>query len=264
MDELLISARRAAAVVGLRRRRAARLRRDRADHRPGRCRARSTLLLVGFLAYAGHAAARVRRVVMIGGRAGRRRAGLRRGAAARPAAARRAGWGSGSARSAGPEADAMLDRHGGRASSSARLVAFARTLMPRLAGDGRHAVPPRFAPWNVLGVIIQVAGSVALGYLAGGSYELVAELLGRATGALLAARLVIVGLIVSRALPRRNHPDPVTAFGDRIGAWGPLRLLDRGLRRAVPLAHHARRRRAGGRGQRAARRRPCCSGSAPA
>ena len=37
--------------------------------------------------------------------------------------------------------------------------------------------------------------------------------------------LVIVGLIVfGRYIGR--HPDPVTAFGDRIGAWGPLRLLD--------------------------------------
>jgi undecaprenyl-diphosphatase len=119
----------------------------------------------------------------------------------------------------------LLDRHGGRAVFVARFVAFARTLMPRLAGMSGQPYR-RIVAWDALGVLAQVAGSVVLGYLAGGSYALVAEVFGRATGALLLLALVIVGLILfGRYIGR--HPDPVTAFGDRIGAWGPLRLLDR-------------------------------------
>jgi len=122
-------------------------------------------------------------------------------------------------------ASAFVERHGGRAVFLARFVAFARTLTPRLAAMSGVSYP-RFLAWDVLGVTMQVAGSVAVGYLAGSSYARVAELFGRATGALFLLLLVIVALVVfGRYLG--NHPDPVEAFGDRIGAWGPLRLLDR-------------------------------------
>jgi membrane protein DedA with SNARE-associated domain/membrane-associated phospholipid phosphatase len=122
--------------------------------------------------------------------------------------------------------DALLDRHGGRAVFLGRYVAFARTLMPRLAAMTGMTYR-RFLPWDVLGVTTQVVASIALGYVAAGSYRLAAELLGRATGAFLLLVLVIVLLVVfGRYLG--NHPDPVTSFGDRIGQWGPLRVLDAG------------------------------------
>ncbi len=121
---------------------------------------------------------------------------------------------------------ALLERYGGRAVFISRFVAFARTLTPRLAA--MSGLPyRRFLPWDVLGVTAQVAGSVAVGYLVGTSYARVAELFGRATGALFLLFLVIVALVVfGRYIGR--HPDPVTAFGDRVGTWGPLRLFDRG------------------------------------
>jgi membrane protein DedA with SNARE-associated domain/membrane-associated phospholipid phosphatase len=122
--------------------------------------------------------------------------------------------------------DALLDRHSGRAIFLGRYVAFARTLMPRLAAMTGMTYK-RFLPWDVLGVTTQVVASIALGYLAAGSYRLAAEVLGRATGAVLLLVLVIVLLVVfGRYLG--SHPDPVTSFGDRIGQWGPLRVLDAG------------------------------------
>ena len=120
--------------------------------------------------------------------------------------------------------DALLDRHGGRAVVFARYVAFARTLMPRMAATAGMPYR-RFLPRNVLGVVTQVVGSILLGYVAAGSYRLAAEVLGRATGAFALLVLVIVALVVfGRYLG--THPDPVTSIGDRIRMWGPLRLLD--------------------------------------
>jgi membrane protein DedA with SNARE-associated domain/membrane-associated phospholipid phosphatase len=121
-------------------------------------------------------------------------------------------------------AEALLRRHGGRAIFVGRYVAFARTLLPRLCAIG--GLPyQRFAGWDALGVLTQVTSGLLIGYLAGGSYQLATELLGRATGAFLLLVLVLVGLVVfGRYLGR--HPDPVTAFGDRLRRWGPLRWLD--------------------------------------
>jgi undecaprenyl-diphosphatase len=122
------------------------------------------------------------------------------------------------------KADALLDRHGGRAVFLGRYVAFARTLMPRLCAMAGMTYR-RFVPWDILGVTTQVIASIALGYVAGGSYQIAAEVLGRATGAFLLLLLVLLGLVLfGRYLGR--HPDPVTSFGDRVGQWGPLRLLD--------------------------------------
>jgi len=119
----------------------------------------------------------------------------------------------------------FLARHGGRAVCLARFVAFARTLTPRLAAMSGLAYR-RFLAWDALGVTVQVAGSVALGYLAGNSYERVAEIFGRATGALFLLALVIAALVVfGRYLGR--HPDPVADLGARLGRSTPLRWLDR-------------------------------------
>ncbi|WP_344080197.1 VTT domain-containing protein [Luedemannella helvata] len=123
------------------------------------------------------------------------------------------------------KADALFARHGGRAILLGRHVAFARTLMPRLAAIA--GLPyRRLLPWNLAGIATQVGGALALGYLAGTSYEQLAHVFGRATGAVLLL-LLIVGAMVAFGRYLGRHPDPVTAIGDRIGNWGPLRLLDR-------------------------------------
>jgi len=121
-------------------------------------------------------------------------------------------------------AESLLNHHRGRAVFLGRYVAFVRTLMPRLCAMAEMPYR-RFLPWDVLGVSTQVIASVAVGYLAGDSYQFAAELLGRATGASLLLVLVIIGLVAfGRYLGK--HPDPVTAFGDRLRRWGPLRVLD--------------------------------------
>jgi hypothetical protein len=121
-------------------------------------------------------------------------------------------------------ADALFQRHGGRAVALGRFVAFARTLVPRLAGIA--GVPyRRVLPWNVLGVLGWVGGSVVAGYLAGDSYSRVADVLGRATAAVLLLVLVLIVLVVlGRFLGR--HRDPVAAFGQRVVHTWPLRRLE--------------------------------------
>jgi len=122
-------------------------------------------------------------------------------------------------------ADRLFLRYGGRAVAVGRFVAFARTLTPRLAGIA--GVPyRRVLPWNVLGVLGWVGGSVVAGYLAGGSYVRVADVFGRATGAVLLLVLVLLVLVVlGRFLGR--HRDPVADFGLRVVRTWPLRRLER-------------------------------------
>ncbi|KXK59212.1 phospholipid phosphatase, partial [Micromonospora rosaria] len=184
--------------------------------------AEATLLLVGFLTYTGTLRLGPALLVMIlaavtgdtvAFRAGRRygprlRAG---GFGARVGAAR---W---------ERADAMLGRLGGRGVFVARWVAFARTLLPRLAGAGGMPYR-RFLPWNVAGVVTWVGGSVLVGYLAGESYETVSRLLGRATGALLVLLVCLVAIVVAGRWLGRN-PDPVRALWSRAGALPPVRWL---------------------------------------
>jgi len=119
---------------------------------------------------------------------------------------------------------ALLNRHRGRAVFVGRLLGFARTLMPRLCAT--TGMPyRRFLAWDALGATVQVFASVLVGYLAGGSYQLAAELFGRATGAFLLLLLVLAALVwFGRYLG--TNPDPVTAFGRRLGRWRLLRRLE--------------------------------------
>src|SRR5258706_519175 len=83
------------------------------------------------------------------------------------------------------KADALLRRHGGRAVFLGRFVAFARTLVPRLAGIS--GLPYReFLPWDAAGAIALASGTVLLGYAAGRSYETVTDVFGKASSAVLA------------------------------------------------------------------------------
>jgi membrane protein DedA with SNARE-associated domain len=184
----------------------------------------ATLLVVGFLAYTGTLRLAAALPVMIAAallgdglafRSGRRYGPRLRasGLGARIGAER---W---------RRADAMLDRLGGRGVAGARWVAFARTLVPRLAGTAGMPYR-RFAPWNLAGVVTFVSTSVLVGYLAGESYERVSGYLGNATGAALVLVLAIVVIVlVGRWLGR--NPDPVRALLARAGALPPMRWLSR-------------------------------------
>ncbi|MFC8619261.1 DedA family protein [Micromonospora purpureochromogenes] len=182
----------------------------------------ATLLLVGFLAYAGTLQLVPALLVMTGaavmGDTLAFRSGRRYGPRLRA---------SGLGTRVGPErwarADALLGRLGGRGVFAARWIAFARTLVPRLAGAA--GLPyRRFAPWNLAGVTTWVGASVLLGYLAGESYETVSRLLGRATGVVLVLLAVLAAIVLAgRWLGR--HPDPARALLTRAAALPPVRWV---------------------------------------
>jgi membrane protein DedA with SNARE-associated domain len=183
-----------------------------------------TLLCLGFLVYQGTLRLPAALVLMsaaaLAGDATGYAAGRRAGPRLRTS--RRGRW-------VGPRrwarADGLFQRYGGRAVALGRFIPFARTLVPRLAGIS--GLPyRRILPWNLLGVAGWVGGSVLAGYVAGGSYARVADLLGRATGAVLLLVLLVVGLVVvGRYLGR--HRDPVASFGLRLVRTPPLRRLER-------------------------------------
>lgn len=186
--------------------------------------AEATLLLVGFLAYAGLLRLGPALVTMIVaaavGDALAFRSGRRHGPRLRSSR-----WGARVGPHRWGRADAMLRRLGGRGVFAARWVAFARTLVPRLAGSAGMSYR-RFAPWNLAGVVTWVGGSVLVGYLAGESYETVSHYLGKATGAVLLLIVFVVAIVlVGRWLGR--NPDPARALLARAAALPPLRWLTR-------------------------------------
>ncbi|MFI7522131.1 DedA family protein [Micromonospora globbae] len=182
----------------------------------------ATLLLVGFLAYAGTLRLAPALLVMIVaaviGDTLAFRAGRRYGPRLRA---------SGLGTRVGPErwqrADGLLNRLGGRGVFAARWIAFVRTLVPRLAGAAGMPYR-RFAPWNLAGVVGWVGGSVLAGYLAGESYETVSRLLGRATGAALVLLAALAAVVLAGRWLGRN-PDPVRALLSRATALPPVRWL---------------------------------------
>ena len=184
----------------------------------------ATLLLVGFLAYAGTLRLVPAMLLMIAaalaGDAWAFRSGRRYGPRLR--ASRLGEW-------VGPQrwakADGMLHRLGGRGVAGARWVAFVRTLAPRLAGSAGMPYR-RFAPWNLAGVVTWVGASVLAGYLAGTSYRTVSDVLGRATGAVLLLALAVVAIVLIGRWLGRN-PDPVRAVATRAAALPPVRWLRR-------------------------------------
>ncbi|MGS2615176.1 DedA family protein [Micromonospora sp. LZ34] len=182
----------------------------------------ATLLLVGFLAYAGTLRLAPTLLVMVVaaviGDTLAFRAGRRYGPRLR---ASRLGARVGPHRWS--RAEAMLGRLGGRGVFTARWVAFARTLVPRLAGAAGMPYR-RFAPWNAAGVATWVGGSVLVGYLAGESYETVSRLLGRATGAVLVLLAALVAVVLAGRWLGRN-PDPARALLSRAAGLPPVRWL---------------------------------------
>ncbi len=186
--------------------------------------AEATLLLVGFLAYAGTVRLVPAMITMmaaavvgdtLGFRSGRRYGPvLRTGALGARVGERR--W---------ARAERLVNRLGGRGVLAARWLAFVRTVVPRLAGAAGMPYR-RFAAWNLAGVLSWVGTTVLVGYLAGESFHRVSRLLGNATGAVLALLACVLGLVlVGRWLGR--NPDPVRALAIRAGALPPVRWLGR-------------------------------------
>ncbi|MFV2101173.1 DedA family protein [Micromonospora sp. LOL_024] len=182
----------------------------------------ATLLLVGFLTYTGTLRLGPALLVMIlaaaVGDAVAFRAGRRYGPRLRASR-----WGVRVGPHRWARADAMLGRMGGRGLLTARWVAFARTLAPRLAGAAGMPYR-RFAPWNLAGVVTWVGASVFVGHLAGESYETVSRLLGRATGAVLVLVAALVAVVLAGRWLGRN-PDPARALLARAAGMPPLRWL---------------------------------------
>ncbi|MBX7266037.1 DedA family protein [Micromonospora sp. Llam7] len=182
----------------------------------------ATLLLVGFLTYAGTLRLGPALLVMIlaaaVGDAVAFRAGRRYGPRLRASR-----WGARVGPHRWARADAMLGRMGGRGVLTARWVAFARTLVPRLAGAAGMPYR-RFAPWNLAGVATWVGASVIVGHLAGESYETVSRLLGRATGAVLVLVAALVAVVLAGRWLGRN-PDPARALLARAAGLPPVRWL---------------------------------------
>jgi len=84
----------------------------------------------------------------------------------------------------------LFRHHPSYSVSLARLISFVRTLMPWMAGMS-ELVYRRFLLYDTIGVTVWAVGSVALGYLAGESWQVLTGVVGT-TGALV---FVLVGLI---------------------------------------------------------------------
>src|SRR5690606_15332735 len=94
----------------------------------------------------------------------------------------------------------LFRRHSALAVTLARFISFVRTLAPWFAGMSRLSYPC-FLLYDLIGVFGWAAGSVALGYLAGESWHLIADVLGVASGAAVA----LVGLVFILIAIRRRR-----------------------------------------------------------
>ncbi|MCU1562276.1 MAG: DedA family protein [Arthrobacter sp.] len=94
------------------------------------------------------------------------------------------------------KAQDFLRRRGGSAVFLGRFIAFFRAVMPGLAGIARMPYQ-RFLAFNAAGGVVWGAGFVLLGFLAGNSYEAVANTVGRDLAAA-AAVLAVVALVILR------------------------------------------------------------------
>ena len=132
---------------------------------------------------------------------------------------------------------ATLAARGGQAIFVGRFVGLLRALMPAAAGMAR--MPYRtFVAYTVAGGLIWAPGFVLLGYVAGGSYQRVADLAGRASLVLLGL-LVLIGGVLAAARWIARHPDRVRAVAARQLERPVLVALRR--RYAIQLGFVARR-----------------------
>jgi membrane-associated protein len=97
-------------------------------------------------------------------------------------------------------ARSFLARRGGPAVFLGRFIAFLRAFVPFLAGVS-HMHYRRFLAWNALGGLVWGVGSVLLGYLAGHSYQMIEDTVGK--WAAIAIGAVVVAALLAWAIYRR-------------------------------------------------------------
>jgi len=99
----------------------------------------------------------------------------------------------------------LLRRRGGAAVFLGRFTAFFRAVMPALAGTSRMPYG-RFLAYNAAGGVVWGIGFVLLGFLAGNSYEAVAQAAGRDI-AVVTVGVAVAALIAwhFRTRRRRQH-----------------------------------------------------------
>jgi membrane protein DedA with SNARE-associated domain len=85
-----------------------------------------------------------------------------------------------------------LRRRGGRAVFLGRFISVLRALVPAVAGDARLPYPV-FLMWNAAGAILWGILHVGIGYLAGPSYHVVENVIGKASWG-------VLGLVVATAV----------------------------------------------------------------
>ena len=100
-------------------------------------------------------------------------------------------------------AQEFLRRKGGSAVFLGRFTAFLRAVMPALAGTSRMPYG-RFLAYNAAGGIVWGIGFVLLGFLAGNSYEAVAQAVGRDLAVVIAA-VAVAALIAWHLRSRRRQ-----------------------------------------------------------
>lgn len=96
----------------------------------------------------------------------------------------------------------LLERYGGPAVFLGRFTAFARAVIPGLAGMSGMAYRT-FLPWNLLGGAVWGAGFAVLGYVVGLSFEAVLTAIGR--WALVVVAVVVVGIVIVEVVRRRRE-----------------------------------------------------------
>ncbi|HEY1157240.1 MAG TPA: DedA family protein [Arthrobacter sp.] len=109
-------------------------------------------------------------------------------------------------------AQEFLRRKGGSAVFLGRFTAFLRAVMPALAGTSRMPYG-RFLAYNAAGGIVWGIGFVLLGFLAGNSYEAVAQAVGRDLAVVIAA--VAVAALVAWHLRSRRRQQRRRAAGQQ-------------------------------------------------
>jgi membrane protein DedA with SNARE-associated domain len=154
-----------------------------------------TLLFVGFLSYLGEFPLVLAFVLMVGAAMAGDALALRSGRKYGPRV-RSSRFGARIGADRWAKADQILHRLGGRSAFIARWVPFVRTLLPRLAGSAGVRYR-RYVGWNAAGVLTAVGGSVVLGYLAGASYQQVAERFRGATTAVLLGLAAIAAIVLA-------------------------------------------------------------------
>ncbi|MEX2281651.1 MAG: dephospho-CoA kinase, partial [Gemmatimonadota bacterium] len=115
-----------------------------------------------------------------------------------------------------PRAERLFRKHAALSVTLARFISFVRTLMPWFAGMSRMPYG-KYLAYDVLGVFGWAAASVALGYFAGESWELVANALGT-TSAIVVGVVLMVAVILylrrPKSVPLRAQPLRVALTGN--------------------------------------------------